>query len=64
MSDDIGQIIVLTLVLSLVLAVYLLPAIVASKRHHPHSRVIWLLNILLGWTLAPWIILIVWATRR
>jgi uncharacterized membrane protein len=43
------------------LTVYLLPSIVADVRHHPQSLAIFVLNILLGWTLLGWIAALFWA---
>lgn len=45
----------------LTLAVYFLPAIVAINRSHPNEKAIFVLNLLLGWTLIGWVIAIVWA---
>ncbi len=47
--------------LCLVLAAYLLPSIVASRRRHPNSTAIFALNVLLGWTALGWIIALVWS---
>jgi hypothetical protein len=33
---------------------YLLPGVLASVRRHPDAGSIWLLNILLGWTIVGW----------
>ena len=43
------------------LAFYFLPGIIASLRRHRNSTAIWVLNLLLGWTLLGWIIALVWA---
>lgn len=43
------------------LAVYFLPAIIAGGRHHHNSTAIFVLNMLLGWTLLGWVIALVWA---
>jgi hypothetical protein len=42
-------------------AVYFLPAIVASSRHHRNRLAIGILNLLLGWTVLGWIVAMVWA---
>jgi hypothetical protein len=34
---------------------YLIPAVVSSLRRHPDAGSIWLLNILLGWTVIGWL---------
>lgn len=40
---------------------YFIPAIVASKRKHRQMEAIFLLNLLLGWTLVGWAGALVWA---
>jgi hypothetical protein len=47
------------LLLSLLL--YLVPGIVAIVRSHQHAGAIFVLDLLLGWTLLGWIIALVWA---
>lgn len=42
--------------ISFAVAVYLLPAIIASGRGHKHTTSITVLNVFLGWTLAGWLI--------
>ena len=43
------------------LAVYLLPHFVAKARHHPSATAISLTDILAGWTVAGWIVALIWA---
>lgn len=43
------------------LGAYILPTIIASERKHPKTKLIFLLNILTGWTGAGWVLLAVWA---
>lgn len=50
----------LLLVLPL-LALYLLPAIIAERRHHRNRKAIAVLNVLLGWTFLGWVIALVWS---
>lgn len=45
----------------LALLIYFLPAIVASKKDHPNSASIFVLNLLLGWTFVGWVAALVWA---
>lgn len=45
----------------LVIAAYFLPAIAASCRKHHNALAIFMLNLLLGWTLIGWVIAIVWS---
>ena len=47
------------LVLSLLL--YLCPALVASWRRHHQSAAIWVLTLLLGWTVLGWVGSLAWA---
>lgn len=46
---------------SLTVYLYLLPSIIAGHRNHRRSLAIFVLNILLGWTLLGWIAALVWA---
>jgi len=48
----------------IVLPIYFLPAIIAAVRHHPQSVVIFMLNLLVGWTFLGWVAAIVWASIR
>jgi hypothetical protein len=41
--------------------VYFLPAIIAYGRDHHNSTSIFLLNLLLGWSVLGWIAAIIWA---
>jgi hypothetical protein len=43
------------------LAIYLLPSMVAVRRHHRYQSGIIALNVLLGWTVICWAVAIVWA---
>ena len=49
------------LLLLLLVALYFLPVIVASSREHHHVAPIFVLNLLLGWTLVGWVVSLVWA---
>jgi hypothetical protein len=42
---------------------YGLPALVAVHRRHDRSEAIALLNLLLGWTVLGWLVLLAWALR-
>jgi hypothetical protein len=55
---DIVTVFVIVLV---VVAFYLLPALVASYRKHPNTNAITVLNLLLGWSLFGWVVALVWA---
>lgn len=52
---------VLALVLFVAARVYLLPSVVAASTRHRHTGAIVALNVLLGWTIAGWLIAFVWA---
>ena len=45
----------------LILAVYMLPTIVAFSRGRHNKVAILVLNVFLGWTLLGWVISLVWA---
>jgi hypothetical protein len=47
--------------LLLIIAVYFIPAIVASTRRHRNRFAIGVLNLLGGWTLIGWVVAMVWA---
>jgi Superinfection immunity protein len=59
MQDGSGGLVVLLLIF--VAATYFLPAIVAAMRRHHNSVAIFVLNLLLGWTLIGWVGALVWA---
>ena len=42
---------------------YIVPALVAWDRQHPHVRSIWALTLLLGWTGIAWLLALIWAFR-
>jgi hypothetical protein len=45
-------------------AVYFIPAVVAYNRRHHNAHAIFMLDLLLGWTLLGWILALVWACTR
>lgn len=49
------------ILLILAFAAYFLPSLVASGRGQVNSTSIFMLNLLLGWTLIGWVIALVWA---
>lgn len=49
------------LIIVVLLAIYFTPALVAAGRGHHQSLAIFMLNLLLGWTLLGWVAAIVWA---
>jgi hypothetical protein len=52
------------LALAIGLGFWLLPGLIANKRHHANRGGIWALNILFGWNGIGWIIALVWALSR
>ena len=48
-------------ILACVVALYFVPAIVASRRQHKQHRAIFWLNLLLGFTYVGWVAALVWA---
>jgi hypothetical protein len=48
-------------VLILLLIIYFLPAIVASRRGHHNASAIFVLDLFLGWTLIGWVLALTWA---
>jgi hypothetical protein len=59
-SSGAGAILILVM-LGIGFFLWFLPGIVASTRHHHNVVAIWLITILLGWTLLGWIVAIVWS---
>jgi hypothetical protein len=49
------------IVLSLLLALYFLPTIIAGVRSHRNTLAIFIVNLLLGWSLLGWIAALVWS---
>lgn len=41
--------------------VYFLPSLIASKRNHPNATGIFLLDLILGWTVIGWIVALIWS---
>ena len=53
--------------LSVILALYFLPAFIASMRRHPQGGAIFALNLFLGWTFVGWVaalVLALWNTTK
>lgn len=55
------DIIFATAIFIIVVALYLLPTIIAVTRIHHNAMAICALNVLLGWTLLGWVAALVWA---
>jgi hypothetical protein len=46
------------------IAIYLIPWLVAAMNHRRNENAIFVLNVLLGWTVVGWVIALVWAFVR
>lgn len=44
-----------------IIGLYFLPSITASTRKHSNKNAIFVLNILMGWTVIGWVMAMVWA---
>lgn len=51
------------IILTPILATYLIPAIVSGARKTKHFWWIFAINFFLGWTVVGWIVALVWALR-
>jgi cell shape-determining protein MreD len=45
------------------LYVYLLPGVVAQKRHHPRCREIFIVTALSAWLVLPWLLALLYAVK-
>ncbi len=52
---------VLMFLLAITLGMYFLPSIVAGVRGHQSTAAIFVLNLLLGWSVVGWIVALVWS---
>ena len=52
---------ILLVLLAIGLAIYFLPAIIARSRDHDNKTAIFVLNLLLGWSVIGWVGAMVWA---
>jgi len=53
----------MTILLPAIVA-YFVPAIIAGWRRHPRTGLVFLLNLLLGWTVVGWLFALAWAFAR
>jgi Superinfection immunity protein len=60
-AASVGGAIIAIVLLGVAIALYFLPAIIASRRGHQNVDGIAVLNLLLGWTLLGWIAALIWA---
>jgi hypothetical protein len=47
--------------LAFILSLYVMPSAIAAVRGHHQLAAIFILNILLGWTIIGWIAALIWA---
>ena len=52
------------LLVVLIFAFYFLPGLIASLRNHKNKLAIFLLNLLLGWTVLGWVVSLVWSVMK
>ena len=50
--------------LIIVTVLYFLPSFVAMLRGHHNKVAVWLLNLILGWTVIGWIAALIWAATE
>lgn len=53
----------ITTILVIALALYFLPALIASNKHR-NAGAIFALNLLLGWTFVGWVVALVWSLTK
>lgn len=44
--------------------IYFTPTIIANSYNHYDIRAIFIINLLLGWTLLGWVISLIWALKK
>jgi len=52
------------LLVVLIFTIYFLPTLIAFLRQHKNKLAIFLLNLLLGWTVLGWVVSLVWSLIR
>lgn len=52
------------LLVVLIFGFYFLPTLIAFLRQHKNKLAIFLLNLLLGWTVLGWVVSLVWSVIR
>ena len=52
------------LLVVLIFALYFLPTLIAFLRQHKNKLAIFLLNLLLGWTVLGWVGSLVWSVMK
>jgi len=52
------------LLVILIFTIYFLPTLIAFLRRHKNKLAIFLLNLLLGWTVLGWVVSLVWSVIK
>ncbi len=52
------------LLVVLIFAFYFLPTLIAFLRQHKNKLAVFLLNLLLGWTVLGWVVSLVWSVIK
>lgn len=52
------------LLVVLIFTIYFLPTLIAFFRQHKNKLAIFLLNLLLGWTVLGWVVSLVWSVMK
>ena len=52
------------LLVVLIFALYFLPTLIVFLRQHKNKLAIFLLNLLLGWTVLGWVVSLVWSVIK
>lgn len=52
------------LAIILIFAFYFLPTLISFLRQHRNKPAIFLLNLLLGWTVLGWVVTFIWSVMR
>jgi hypothetical protein len=60
-SDAVGSAVMVFFWLSIGIALYFLPSLIAGNRAHHQSIAIFVLNLVFGWTFIGWIASFIWA---
>jgi Superinfection immunity protein len=67
-ADDLSALVtmIVTVIIIVIIAIvaivlHFLPFIIALLRHHHDTAAIFILNLLLGWTVIGWVIALVWS---
>jgi RsiW-degrading membrane proteinase PrsW (M82 family) len=50
--------------IGLIIFVYFLPSFIAKLRRHKQTLAIFLLNLLLGWTIIGWVAALIWSVLK